>query len=93
MARLLRIAAIAFAVLAAAVVVVPFLIMWWADDPPSDPVSGPVLFTHYFVHVPAFAGFLVVAGIVALVLIALARIIDRLDAIQRRASGCEDAAT
>lgn len=83
MARMLRIAAIACAVLAAAVSLLPPLIMWWTDQPPAEPASGPVLFAHYYVHVPAFAGLLVVAGIVALVLAALARIIDRLDALEQ----------
>lgn len=86
MARLLRIAAIASAVLAIAAFVLSFsfLIMWRAEDPPSDPASGPVLFSHYFVQVPEFAGFMFVAGVVALVLAALARIIDRLDTLQGR---------
>ena len=78
MARLLRIAAIAIAVVAAGIVLLP-PISWWMADPPSDPESGPVLFQHYYVDIPAFAGFLIVVAIFALVLVALARIIDRLD--------------
>ena len=78
MARLLRVAAIAIALVAAVIVVLP-LIIWWAEDPPGNPGSDPVLFQHYYVDFPAFAGFLIGVGIVALVLVALARIIDRLD--------------
>lgn len=84
MVRLLKIAAHISIVVAVAAVVLPFLMLWWADDPPSDPATGPVLFTHYFVEFPTIAGFMLIAGIIALVLFALARILDRLDDFQRR---------
>lgn len=84
MVRLLRIAAAASAFVAVAAVVVPFVLLWWADDPPSDLANGPGLFANYFVQLPAIAGVLVIAGIVALVLVALARILDRLDDVEGR---------
>lgn len=81
MQRLLRVAAAAVMAVAVAAAILP--ILW---QPTWAPSSGdqPILFMHYYIDAAGIvAGLLVAAGAV-LVLIALARILDRLDDIRSR---------
>lgn len=88
MIRLLRLAAVVVAIAAVVAIVLPYL---WSSGIGLDRTG---LSDTYFVvfDVAGAVGLLILAGVAALVLVALARILERLEAIKGRAGGREDAA-
>lgn len=81
-ARVLRIAAAAVIAATVATAVMPYLYLWWVMIWGRETVLHD---TYFVIDAASNVGLLVVAGVATLVLVALARILDRLDQIDRRA--------
>ena len=82
MQRLLRVAAGVVVAAAAGTIILPFLWVLWMPEPRFGSQGEPILFQHIFFDWSNFVAVLLVTAVAVLVLVVLARILDRLDDIQ-----------